>query len=126
MKKLILLLLLFASITMFAQDKKPDKEELKEYFFVMLKRGTNLINDKDSVSKLQAGHRANIRKMAEAGKLSIAGPFGDNGDWRGIFIMNTQSIEEAKKLIDEDPMIRAGLLIYEIRPWWSKKGAKLN
>ena len=39
-----------------------------------------------------------INAMAESGKISIAGPYGDNGDARGILIMNCATLEEAQSL----------------------------
>jgi len=35
---------------------------------------------------IQAGHRANIRRMWEHGALLAAGPFEDGGDLRGVFV----------------------------------------
>lgn len=129
MKKIFLLFALFYGIAAFSQQQapvKPEASQLKEYFFVMLKRGPNRSQDSVSTAKLQEGHMANIQKMADDGHLAIAGPFGDDGDWRGIFIFKTKTIEEAKKLVEQDPMIKAGRLIYEIHPWWTMKGAKLD
>lgn len=69
---------------------------------------------------------ANIHKMAEIGKLKIAGPFGDDGNWRGIFIFDVESEEEVKELIKNDPAIQAGRLSYEIHPWWTEPGSCLK
>jgi len=129
MKKIFLLFIMFYSMTAFSQQQAPVKNEaaqLKEYFFVMLKRGPNRSQDSVTTQKLQEGHMANIQKMANDGHLAIAGPFGDDGDWRGIFIFKTKTLEEAKNLVEQDPMIKAGRLIYEIHPWWTMKGAKLD
>lgn len=129
MKKIFLLLALLCSINAFSQEKAPAKTsdaQLKEYFFVMLKRGPNRSKDSVTAQNLQKGHMANIQKMADEGQLAIAGPFGDDGDWRGIFIFKTKTLEEAKKLVEQDPMIKAGWLTYEIHPWWTMKGAKLD
>ena len=130
MKKLFLLLaVVFYSFNTFAQKEPPvkaDEAQLKEYFFVMLKRGPNRSKDTVMAQNLQKGHMANINKMAADGHLAIAGPFGDDGDWRGIFIFKTKTIDEAKKLVEQDPMIKAGWLTYEIHPWWTVKGAKLD
>ena len=129
MKKIVLLFALLYSISAFSQEKAADKTseaQLKEYFFVMLKRGPNRSKDSVTAQNLQKGHMANIQKMADDGHLAIAGPFGDDGDWRGIFIFKTKTLEEAKKLVEQDPMIKAGWLTYEIHPWWTMKGAKLD
>lgn len=104
----------------------PKEGEMKQYFFVMLSKGPNRSQDSVTAAKLQDGHMANINKMAEDGKLCIAGPFADKGDWRGIFIIDTKTIEEAKALVDKDPAIQAGRLRYEIHPWWGGVGSKLK
>ena len=129
MKKIFLFFTLFYSVSALSQQEaaaKATEPQLKEYFFVMLKRGSNQSQDSPSTEKLQQQHMAHIQKMSTDGHLAVAGPFGDDGAWRGIFIFKTKTIDEAKKLVEQDPMIRAGRLTYEIHPWWTVKGAKLD
>ncbi len=128
MKTLFVIVFLLLSMNSFSQQEqaKTEKPQMKEYFFVMLKRGTNRSQESLTAQKLQAGHMAHIQKMADDGKLAIAGPFGDDGDWRGIFIFKTKTMDEAKALVEKDPMIMAGRLNYEIHPWWTMKGVKLD
>jgi hypothetical protein len=45
--------------------------------------------------------------------LSIVCPVTDDGDVRGIGIFAT-SVEETRTLMDEDPSIKAGVLVYEV------------
>jgi len=121
-KILLLTFLLLTSLGAFAQQEENENKEfkLKQYYFVMLVRGPNA-NAIDSLSlvKIQEGHMANINKMAESGKLQIAGPFGDDGNWRGIFIFDVATEEEVKELLKDDPAIQSGRLAYEIHPWWT-------
>lgn len=100
---------------------KMDSITLKQYYFVMLTKGKRRdeITDTAVINKLQAGHMANIKRLAAKGKILVAGPFGDDGNWRGIFIFDTDTQEEAEQLLDTDPMIKAGRLGYEIHPWWT-------
>lgn len=98
---------------------------MRQYFFVMLKRGPNRSQDSTTAAALQAGHMANISRMYQDGKLAIAGPFGDDGEWRGIFIIDAASIDEVKSLLAKDPAIEAGRLVYEIHPWWGAKRSRL-
>ena len=101
------------------------KYEMKQYYFVMLSRGPRRseVTDTAIINKLQAGHMANIGKLAEMGKLLVAGPFGDDGNWRGIFIFDAGSKEEVEGYLKDDPAIAAGRLAYEIHPWWTAKNA---
>ena len=48
---------------------------------------------------------ANIKMLANSGKLMVAGPFGDDGNWRGIFILDCKDKDEAEKLLQTDPAI---------------------
>ena len=109
------------------EENKTETPKLKQYFFVMLVRGSKA-SDIDSLSlvKIQEGHMANINKMAESGKLQIAGPFGDDGNWRGIFIFDVATEEEVKELLKDDPAIQSGRLAYEIHPWWTLPGGCLK
>ena len=56
--------------------------------------------------------------MAEAGKLVLAGPFFGDGDLRGIYIFDVESIEEAEQLTQTDPAIQAGSLVMELKQWY--------
>jgi hypothetical protein len=61
---------------------------------------------------------ANIRRMAAAGQLVLAGPFMDDGELRGIYLFAVATIEEARALTATDPAIQAGTLVMELRPWY--------
>ena len=129
LKILLISFFLLTSISAFAQqeENKSEVPKLKQYFFVMLVRGPNASTiDSLSLVKIQEGHMANINKMAESGKLQIAGPFGDDGNWRGIFIFDVATEEEVKELLKDDPAIQAGRLAYEIHPWWTIPGGCLK
>lgn len=82
-------------------------------------------SDKE-LEELQAGHMANMGKMEEAGKLIVAGPFGDDTEYRGILILDTETIEEAKKMVEMDPAIKAGRMRAEYHPWWGAVGTTLK
>jgi uncharacterized protein YciI len=73
------------------------------------------------LQKLQSEHMAHIVKMAETGKLLVAGPFSDNGDLRGMLIFRVDTPEEAKALAEQDPAVKAGRLVLEWHPWFAAK-----
>jgi len=66
----------------------------------------------------------NIRRLAEAGKLLLAGPFIDEGDIRGIYIFDVPTLEEARALTETDPAIQAGSLEMELRPWYGSAAVR--
>jgi uncharacterized protein YciI len=93
-------------------------------YMVLLKRGPSWTPQQTPETKaVQEAHMANIRAMWEAKKLIVAGPFGDDGDLRGVFIFQVASLEEAKALAATDPAVKAGRLAVEIHPWWVEKRA---
>jgi uncharacterized protein YciI len=61
----------------------------------------------------------NIGRLAAKGQLIIAGPLGKNDrNYRGIFILNVKSIEEAQALLETDPTIKEKVLEAEIFKWY--------
>ena len=96
-----------------------DEYGMKSYVLVILKTGPVQMSDKAKKDSLFAGHMANIGRLAKEGKLSVAGPFQKNDrDYRGIFILNVKSKEEAAVLLETDPAIKAGLLASELYGWY--------
>lgn len=101
-----------------AQKTGADEYGMKHYVMAFLKAGPNRNQDSLMRIEIQKGHMANIQRLADEGKLVMAGPFEDDGDIRGIFIFNVTTIEEAKVLTATDPAIQAGRLIMELHPWY--------
>ena len=88
---------------------------------VFLNKGPKRDQDSVTAGKIQEQHLAHLTKMANEGKLLLAGPFLDEGDTRGICVYNVASIEEAKQLAEEDPAVISGRLKVEVRPWMTLK-----
>ncbi len=95
-----------------------NKYGMKKYVMAFLKAGPTKLSDSIARVRLQEAHMSNISRMAEEGTLIIAGPFLDNQPIRGIYIFNLESLEEAKKLTETDPAIKAGTLEMELHPWY--------
>ncbi len=129
MKLRLLLLALAASLPALvaapAADPAPAlPPNMTVYYFGLLTRGPKAAEiPKEQLPALQAGHMANIQRLAKEGKLLVAGPFMDDGDWRGIFIFKCASLEEARALAASDPAVQAGRLAIEIHPWLTMKGS---
>ncbi|HVS91358.1 MAG TPA: YciI family protein [Mucilaginibacter sp.] len=135
MTRIFLIGLLFAaSFNCLAQSNNPqydaglakklgaDEYGMKTYVMAFLKTGPNRLKDSAARAQLQKAHLKNIMRLADEGKLIVAGPFLDNQDIRGIFIFNVSSVEEAKKLTETDPAVQAGSLIMELHPWYGSAG----
>ncbi len=73
------------------------------------------------IDALQEAHLANLRSLANLGKLVINGPlldsFATSGEIRGVGALKAASLVEAQELISTDPMVKAGRLIFELHAW---------
>ncbi len=99
---------------------------MQKYFVAFLKKGPDRTQSEEEAARIQEEHLAHLAKLYEQGKTSLTGPFGDEGDIRGIVVFNTATIEEARELANQDPAVKAGRLVIEIHPWWTAKGGKLK
>ncbi len=101
-----------------AESVGADQYGMRQYVMAFLKAGPNRSQDSIAAAALQRAHLDNIGRLAEEGKLSLAGPFLDDGEIRGIYIFNVSTIEEAKALTETDPAIQQGRLVMELHPWY--------
>jgi len=96
-----------------------DDYGMKSYVFVILKTGSNTTTDKAFIDSCFSGHMANIIRLVNEGKLVVAGPLGKNDNtYRGIFILNVSTIEEARELVQTDPAICSKLLDVDLYNWY--------
>ncbi|HKO96909.1 MAG TPA: YciI family protein [Pyrinomonadaceae bacterium] len=97
--------------------------KLTTAYIGFLSRGPKWTPEKTpATAALQQAHLANINRLAEAKKLVVAGPFGDNGTLRGIFVFKVASLAEAKQLAETDPAVIAGRLAIDMHPWKVPEG----
>lgn len=103
-----------------AKELGADEYGMKKYVFCILKSGSNTTATPDERKKYFEGHMANINKLADEGKLIVAGPFMKNDrNYRGIFIFNCATVEEAQQLVETDPAVKAKIFEVELTPWYS-------
>jgi uncharacterized protein len=96
-----------------------DDYGMKMYVLVLLKTGPAKFDDKKITDSLFAGPMKNIQRLADEGKLSVAGPLQKNDkNYRGFFILNVKTIDEAKDLLQTDPTIKAQMLDAELYGWY--------
>jgi uncharacterized protein YciI len=96
-----------------------DDYGMKSYILVILKTGNQTEPDDEKRNSLFRGHLDNIKRLTESGKMVVAGPLGKNDlNYRGIFILDTTNLEEAKELLATDPAIVSGLLAFDVIPWY--------
>jgi len=124
-------LLLLTIGTIFGQNNNPnydgalatklgaDDYGMKKFVLVILKTGSNTDTDKAKKDSCFVGHMTNINKLVEDKKLIVAGPIGKNDkNYRGIFILDLPTLEEATTLLQTDPAIKAKYLEPELYIWY--------
>ena len=110
----------------YVDEKSGDTIIMQQYFMAFLKSGPNKSGSKEEADSLQVLHLAHLSRMYELGYADISGPFGDDGEIRGITIYNTPTQEMADSLAHLDPLVALGILEIEIHPWWAAKGFGLR
>lgn len=109
-----------------AQRLGADARGMRPYVLVILKTGPKRMPDGDARKAMFAGHFANIEKLADAGKLALAGPFSSDPDgWRGLFLMAVSDIDEARRLTETDPVIVNGEMVAEYHRWYGSAAAMM-
>ncbi|MBA4057105.1 MAG: hypothetical protein C0490_20500, partial [Marivirga sp.] len=113
MRLLFLAILLTVSSPLFGQGKT--------YSFIFLNKKMDADSlPKEQIDKIMEGHMANINRLAAEGKLISAGPFEGGG---GIFILNTTSVDTAKRWLSTDPGVAANRWNIEILPYKPRIGS---
>ena len=131
---LLLVISVIFSNTVLSQDKREFEMKqgdttylMKRYYMGFLKRVADKpALDSTKVVEIQMAHQNYMAQNIKDGTLLIAGPFGDDGDMRGIVIYDVATQEEAENIIKNDPAVKAGRLDIEIHPWWAAKGSVLK
>lgn len=102
-----------------AQELDADAYGMKIYVLAILKTGKNQNADTETVQQSFAGHLENINRLVEEDKLIVAGPLMANEhQYRGIFILNVSTLDEAEELLQTDPAIRENLLEADLFQWY--------
>ncbi|WP_424962369.1 YciI family protein [Ekhidna sp.] len=104
--------------SLLAKETGADAYGMRKYVMALLKTGPNRDQDSLEAAQLQRAHLDNITRLAEEGKLVMAGPFFDDWEVKGIYIFAVETIEEAEELTKTDPAIQAGRLEMELHPWY--------
>ncbi len=103
----------------------PAEMQFETYQLVLLVRPAQRPDIPEAeVEDIQRRHLAHLGQLAAAGKIVIAGPFGDQDDprLRGLALYRVGSVEEARRLAEADPAVQAGRLEVEVMTWYVEKG----
>ncbi len=95
-------------------------EAMEQYTMALMNR-TEKWAASPALQELIKQHHGYLGKLVEQGSLAVAGPLGDEGDLGGIAIYRVWA-EQAAKLAQEDPLVKAGYLKPELHPWITARG----
>ena len=103
-----------------AEKLGADEYGMRSYVLAILKTGPQdaAITNKDERAALFAGHFSNMGRLAEEGKLVLAGPLGGEDGRRGMFVFNTPNIETAQDWVATDPTIAAGVFTVDYSKYY--------
>lgn len=119
LRPLVLLPFMFTVINVMAQKSKKPEDQITQFWLVMIKTGPKKDFDSTTKAGLFKGHMDNINRLYNEGIIKVAGPFGKNDfEWRGLFIFDCPTREDAERYAATDPAIAAGLFKVDIVPWY--------
>ena len=111
MRHLVAALALTAASSWLQTQTPP--EGMATYQVVFLKRGAP-----GSTPEIQNAHLAHVKRLYKDGFLVAAGPIAAEGELRGVLVMKTRGVEQARELVAADPRVKAGQLNADVFPWW--------
>jgi len=102
-----------------ARQLGADERGMKTYILVILKTGSAQISDKALKDSLFVGHFSNMDRLAAEKKLILAGPMSENEkEYRGLFLFDVKTVEEAEELLKGDPTVTAKIFDTELYRWY--------
>jgi uncharacterized protein YciI len=103
--------------------------ELEVYELVLLRRPAGAPSyDEATLEQIQHDHIAYLAKLRAAGRVVTNGPVSDQADasLRGLTFYRVGSLEEARRLAEEDPSVRAGRLAVDVMRWYCPAGTMVR
>ncbi len=102
-----------------AQELGADEYGMRSYVLVLLRSSDHPVPQGPERAAMFKGHLANIRRLAKAGTLVMAGPLDGRNDLRGLFVFAVKDIEAARQLVKTDPVIAKGEMVAEYHDLYS-------
>jgi uncharacterized protein YciI len=97
-------------------------QEMMTYQMVFFRAGPNQNLSPADAKVMQTEHLARLAKL-NADRINVLyGPFQDGGDLRGIAILDAPSAEAARAHLADDPFVKAGHMVLDVKPWMGPRG----
>jgi uncharacterized protein YciI len=108
-----------------AQRLGADEHGMRSYVLVILKTGPKRMPDGPERNEMFKGHFDNMNRLAQEGKLAVAGPLDGVEGRRGIFVLAVKDLDEARALVATDPVIVHGEMVAEVHKFYGSAGLML-
>jgi len=94
---------------------------LKKRLFVAINR---VAAPSSAIGPFVAEHLAYMNALEADGRLWASGPFIEEGVpvGDGLTILSTNTIDQARKAMEEEPLVKRGLRRFELRRWQLREG----
>jgi uncharacterized protein len=102
---------------------------LERFELVMLRRPWNAsAYDEKTLDRIQAEHLAFHAALRASGQVVTNGPLRGQPDQalRGLTFYRVGSVEEARRIAEQDPSVRAGRLVVDVMEWLCPAGTMLR
>jgi uncharacterized protein YciI len=103
--------------------------DLEVFELVVLRRPPDAREyDEETLQRIQSEHIAYHASLRDAGLVVTNGPVVDQPDesLRGLTFYRTGSLDEARRLANDDPAVRAGRLEVEVMRWYCPAGTMVT
>lgn len=108
-----------------AQRVGANENGMRSYVLVILKSSGTPLPKGEARDAMFKGHFANMKRLADAGVLALAGPLDGVDGWRGLFVLAVPDIETAKQHVATDPVIAQGEMVAEYHRYFGSAALML-
>jgi uncharacterized protein len=119
------MLILLLSALLSSQPAAPQSApvEMTTYQLVLLKKGTaQPPAAPDEQMKMQQEHLSRLADLNRKRVNLLYGPvLAPDSAIAGIAVLDVKTADEAKKAFDDDPFVKAGVMVTEVHPWYGPK-----
>ncbi len=102
---------------------------LDSYELVMLRRPPHAAHyDDDTLNRIQAQHLEFHTRLRDEGVVVTNGPVLGQPDesLRGLTFYRVGSVDEARRIAEQDPAVQAGRLVVEVMQWLCPTGTMVH
>ncbi len=81
-------------------------------WFVKIERG---VVDREAFDRHVPAHKEFVKGLIAAGRAARTGYWAERGG--GMLLFEAASLEEARRIVAEDPLVQNGCVDYELHEW---------